>query len=82
MLEDRAQQAQLLPLLLRRLPCRHRSLLGRHKLHLPTAVLIHPLPQHFDRSWLAHATVKALMYEVEATIQVGTCCRLLLSAIL
>lgn len=28
-----------------------------------------PLNQHFDRSWLAHATVKALMYEVEATIQ-------------
>lgn len=61
--------------------CRHRSLLGPHTPHLPaTAVLIHPLPQHFDRSWLAHATVKALMYEVEATIQVGACCRLLLSA--
>ena len=31
----------------------------------------HPPPQHFDKSWLAHATVKSLMYEVEATVQVG-----------
>lgn len=29
-----------------------------------------PLNQHFDRSWLAHATVKALLYDVEATVQV------------
>ncbi|EFN58134.1 hypothetical protein CHLNCDRAFT_141882 [Chlorella variabilis] len=28
-----------------------------------------PLSQHFDRSWLAHASVKALLYEVEATVQ-------------
>ena len=26
-------------------------------------------PQHFDRSWLAHAQVKALLYDVEATVQ-------------
>ncbi|KAI7841696.1 hypothetical protein COHA_004563 [Chlorella ohadii] len=34
-----------------------------------TLLAASPLNQHFDRSWLAHATVKALMYEVEATIQ-------------
>lgn len=28
-----------------------------------------PLNQHFDRSWLAHATVKGLLYDVEATVQ-------------
>jgi hypothetical protein len=32
-----------------------------------------PCPQHFDRSWLAHATVKALLYDVEATVQVLYC---------
>ncbi|KAL4420092.1 hypothetical protein ABPG77_000573 [Micractinium sp. CCAP 211/92] len=28
-----------------------------------------PLNQHFDRSWLAHATVKSLLYDVEGTVQ-------------
>lgn len=31
---------------------------------------LRPTPlQHFDRSWLAHATVKGLLYEVEGTVQ-------------
>ena len=46
--------------------------------HASTAPLSAPAPphpphrpdsQHFDRSWLAHASVKALLYEVEATVQ-------------
>lgn len=46
-----------------------------HSLHpLPTPPLYSslptpPAPQHFDRSWLAHATVKSLLYDVEGTVQ-------------
>ena len=34
-----------------------------------------PLNQHFDKSWLAHVTVKSLLYEVESMAQSATAVR-------
>jgi programmed cell death 6-interacting protein len=49
--------------------CRLAAAAGEYYKEIANALDTPPLKDHFNRSWMAHATVKSLIYQVEATMQ-------------
>lgn len=49
--------------------CRLAAAAGEYYKEIAHALDTPPLKDHFNKSWMAHATVKSLIYQVEATMQ-------------